>query len=451
LDGIFIVAKDHRLVFFNWACEDLYGIHRKDVIDKACRQISDLKRIIVSNFQKGQKLPFGELASNKEREEIIHKNGKRLWIETIYTPILDKETNDIAYVMGVIKDISELKQVQAEKERLKIELGLVRQEMELKFDFSNILGRSQQILQALKLAGQVAKQNTSVMLLGESGTGKELFARAIHQNSQRSSKPFVPVNCAAFPDTLIESELFGYEKGAFTGAEKSRQGKVGLASGGTLLLDEVTELSAPAQAKILRVIQEREFEPLGSVKTIHSDIRVIAATNKDLGQLVNEGLFREDLYYRLFVFPIVIPPLRERPEDLPVLMDHFIQKFNKDMGMEVRGITPEAKEVLLQYTWPGNVRELQNVMERMMILSKNNNIDENILPGYMIEESRETADRLQVNKGLREGHLLTTYLQKFEKQMILDALEKCKFNKTKAASLLGLTRSTFRYKLSKIK
>lgn len=450
LDGIFIVAKDRRLVLFNRACEDLYGISREDVIGKACWRLNDLKKTLDADDRKNRKIPYGELASKKERMVLTHKNGKRVWVETIYTPILDKDTHEIAYVMGIIKDITELKQVEAEKDRLQKELGSVRRELESRFNFSSILGRSRQILQALKLASQVTKQKTTVMLLGESGTGKELFARAIHYNSQRASKLFVPINCAAFPDTLIESELFGYEKGAFTGAEKSKPGKVQLAAGGTLFLDEVIELSASAQAKILRVIQEREFEPLGGVKAIKSDIRIIAATNKDPWQQVKAGKFREDLYFRLFVFPIVIPPLRERPEDQPVLMDYFIQKFNGDMGKKVEGVTLLAREILLNYRWPGNVREFQNVMERMMILSKNNIIDETDLPRYLIEESKKTSMQLEVPENLGNGFSMAAYLQKFENRMILDVLEKCKHNKSKAANLLGFSRSTFRYKLSRI-
>jgi len=365
------------------------------------------------------------------------------------SPIFDKETNEIAYVMGVIKDITELKKVEAEKDRLKEELGTIRQELESKYDFSNILGRSPQILQALKLAGQVAKQNTTVMLVGESGTGKELLAKAIHYNSQRAGKPFVALNCSAFPDTLIESELFGYEKGAFTGADKYKPGKVQMASGGTLFLDEVTEMSPPAQAKILRVIQEREFEPLGSVKTVKADIRIIAATNKDLEKLVKDATFREDLYYRLFVYPIVIPPLRERPDDQPVLLDHFIQKLNRKMGKRIQGITPRAMELLLNYRWPGNVREMQNVIERLMILSKGNMVDETDLPRYLIEESADSLKRPSIPQHFYEGFSIEDFIAKLESRMIQDALKKCRFNKTKAAKMLGLTRSTFRYKLSK--
>ncbi len=254
LDGVFIVASDHRLVLFNRACEELYGISRQDVVEKACWKLSGFHQSWEAISKKGGKIPYGELGAKKERMVLTHNKGKRVWVETIYTPIFDKENGEIAYVMGVIKDLTELKRVEDEKERLQKELGNIRRELESKYDFSAIVGTSSQILHALKLAAQVAPQNTTVMLVGESGTGKELLAKAIHYNSSRASRPFVALNCSAFPDTLIESELFGYEKGAFTGAHKSKPGKIALASGGTLFLDEVTSMSAPTQAKILRVV-----------------------------------------------------------------------------------------------------------------------------------------------------------------------------------------------------
>ncbi len=450
LDGVFIVASDHRLVLFNRACEELYGISRQDVVEKACWKLSGFHQSWEAISKKGGKIPYGELGAKKERMVLTHKKGKRVWVETIYTPIFDKENGEIAYVMGVIKDITELKRMEDEKERLQKELGSIRRELESKYDFSTFVGNSSQILHALKLAAQVAPQNTTVMLVGESGTGKELLAKAIHYNSSRASRPFVALNCSAFPDTLFESELFGYEKGAFTGADKSKPGKIALASGGTLFLDEVTSMSAPTQAKILRVIQEREYEPLGAVRSTLADIRIIAATNKDLAPLVKEGSFREDLYYRLFVYPITLPPLRERIADLPALVESLLKKFQYDMGKRIQGISAEALEVLMGYHWPGNVRELQNVMERLVILSKRDRIEVPDLPRYLVDSAGakllssgipgERFDRISLGNSVHD----------FECNLILKALQKCGNNKTRAAHLLGLTRSTFRYKLSKI-
>jgi PAS domain S-box-containing protein len=447
LDGIFIVRNNGELVLFNRACEELYGVSPDDLVNKACLRLTDFENTWKALLNGKGELSYGELASKKERVTLYHKNGKQVWVETVYTPVFDREKKEIAYVMGVIKDITELKDMEEEKENLLAERDHMRDQLESKYDFSAIMGKSPQILSALKLVAQVAKENTSVILVGESGTGKELFAKAIHYNSPRADRPFVALNCAAFPDTLIESELFGYEKGAFTGAEKYKPGKIEMASGGTLFLDEVTEMSFSAQAKMLRVIQEREFEMLGGNKTMRADIRIIASTNRQLEKMVAEGKFREDLYYRLYVYPIIIPPLRGRQEDVPLLIDHFLLKLNREMGKKITGISPQAREILVNYSWPGNVRELQNVVERMLILCKGNRIEMGDLPRYLMGKSTKLLSPGLVDdiKGSLENHL-----QQVESDALLKSLKKCGYNKTKAADLLGLARSTFRYKLSKI-
>ena len=450
LDGVFIVASDYRLVLFNRACEELYDISREDVVDKACWKLSDLQQSLNAISKSGGKISYGELGAQKERMVLNHKEGRRVWVETTYTPIFDKETGEIAYVMGVIKDITELKQVEDEKKRLQKELVTIRSELESKYNFSTIVGNSPKIVQALKLASQVAPQNTTVMLVGESGTGKELLAKAIHYNSPRAARPFVALNCSAFPDTLFESELFGYEKGAFTGADKTKPGKIALAFGGTLFLDEVSSMSMAAQVKILRVIQEREYEPLGAIRSKSADIRIIAATNQELEPLVKEGTFREDLYYRLFVYPITLPPLRERMGDLPTLIETLLKKFHHQMGKSIRGISDEALGVLMRYRWPGNVRELQNVMERLVILSKGDRIEVSDLPGSLVESAETKPVGRQSAENLAGGISLEDSVQEVERNLILKALQKCGNNKTQAANLLGLSRSTFRYKLSKI-
>lgn len=450
MDGIVIVNKNRRLVLFNRACEKLYGYSREEVVNKAYFEFSHFERIWKGkSYSAVNEITLEELVSKKERMKLPHKGGKEIWVETTFTPIYDQESGKISYVMGVIKDISEIKKMEEEKQSLLEELGKVRASLEWKYDFSSIVGGSPQILKTLKLSAQVAKQNTTVMLLGESGTGKELLAKAIHYNSQRASKPFFALNCSAFPDSLIESELFGYEKGAFTGAEKSKPGKVQLADQGTLFLDEVTEMSTLAQAKILRLLQEHEFEPLGSVKTRRVDLRIIAATNKNLDQLVEEGKFRDDLYYRLFVYPINIPPLRERREDLPILVEYFIRKLNKAMGKQIRGLTQEAMAALIHYPWPGNIRELQNVVERFMILAKNNPINVMDLPVYLIEDTHLSPAR-DALLSVPAGFTLKKHVRQVESKAILKTLKECGFNKTQAAARLGMTRSTFRYKLSKI-
>ncbi|MCH7623890.1 MAG: sigma 54-interacting transcriptional regulator [Nitrospinae bacterium] len=452
LDGIFIVACDHRLVLFNRACEELYRLSKEDIVDKASRKLQDLKKILQEKkFEKG-KPAYGELASEKERMVLPHKGNKEVWVETIYTPIYDQDNGEIAYVMGVIKDITEQKNLEIQKQVLLTQLSILRKDIESKYDFSNIIGQSSGILNALELAGEVAKQNTTVFLSGESGTGKELFAKAIHYNSRRASKPFIAINCSGFPDTLIESELFGYEKGAFTGAEKTKPGKIQLVAGGTLFLDEVTDMSLSAQAKMLRIIQEREFEMLGGIKTLRADIRIIASTNTDIQKRIREGKFREDLYYRLYVYPIFIPPLRDRLDDLEILAKTFISQMNREMGKQVQGLTPEAWKILKGFSWPGNIRELQNVIERLLILSKNPIIGVNEIPGYIksAHEIKVSSRRLDPGGALPDRLSLDKCVRQFETNLIVDALKESGFNKTKAAGILGLTRSTFRYKLAKV-
>ncbi len=452
LDGIFIVARDQRLVLFNRACEELYQLSKEDIVNKAFWKLQELKEILQDKKTDNGKPAYGELASKRERMVLPHKDNKEVWVETIYTPIYDQDSGEIAYVMGVIKDITEQKFLENQKQALLTQLSALRKDIEDKYDFSKIIGQSSGILHALGLAGEVAKQNTTVFISGESGTGKELFAKAIHYNSPRAAKPFIAINCSAFPDTLIESELFGYEKGAFTGAEKTKPGKIQLAAGGTLFLDDVTEMSLSTQAKILRIIQEREFEMLGGIKTLPADIRIIASTNVDIEKMVREGKFREDLYYRLYVYPIFIPPLRDRIDDLEILVETFINKLNREMGKQVKGLTAEAWKILATFKWPGNIRELQNVIERLIILSKDPIIEANELPGYIKreQEGKVSARGLDLRGAHGGGFSLDKSIEQFETNMIVDALQKSGFNKTKAAGILGLTRSTFRYKLAKV-
>jgi len=452
LDGIFIVAHDQRLVLFNRACEELYRLSKEDIVNKAIWKLQDLKKILRGKQSENGKPAYGELASKKERMVLPHKGNKEVWVETIYTPIYDQNNGEIAYVMGVIKDITEQRNLEIQKQALLTQLSVLRKDIESKYDFSNIVGQSSGILNALKLAGEVAKQNTTVFLSGESGTGKELFAKAIHYNSRRASKPFIAINCSGFPDGLIESELFGYEKGAFTGAEKAKPGKIQLAAGGTLFLDEVTEMSLAAQTKLLRIIQEREFEMLGGIKTLRADIRFIASTNTDIEKRIQEGKFREDLYYRLYVYPIFIPPLRDRMDDLEILVATFMGQMNREMGKQVQGLTPEAWEILKSFRWPGNIRELQNVIERLIILSKTPIIGANEIPGYIIRahEIKVFSNGLDIQGALAGGFSLDKSVEQLETNLIVDALQKSGFNKTKAAGILGLTRSTFRYKLAKV-
>src|SRR5258706_11628416 len=289
---------------------------------------------------------------------------------------------------------------------------------------------------------RVAPTRSTVLLAGESGVGKDLIARAIHFHSPRQDRPFVKINCTALPENLMESELFGYEKGAFTGANQSKPGKFEQADSGTVLLDEIGDVPASIQVKLLRVLQEREFERLGSNKTLHIDVRVIAATNQDLRAALEQGTFREDLYYRLNVVPISIPPLRARREDIPFLAEHFVKAFSADNGSPVQSITEAGIKKLTEYHWPGNVRELQNVIERSLVLCSGTTLDAGDI-------KLETAPRPRAQTG---DHLLPDgmTLDEYEQSIIREALQRAEGNKSQAARLLGLTRNALRYRLAQM-
>ncbi|MBI4830088.1 MAG: sigma-54-dependent Fis family transcriptional regulator, partial [Candidatus Lindowbacteria bacterium] len=325
----------------------------------------------------------------------------------------------------------------------------LRAELDSRFNIGNFVGQSQKIHQVFTLIDQVAATNTTVLVTGESGTGKELVARAIHSKSPRSLKPFVVVNCAALSEHLLESELFGHVKGAFTGAHSDRQGRFELADGGTLFLDELALMSIPLQGKLLRVLQEKEFEPVGGSRTIRVDVRIIGATNKHLERLLEEKSFREDLYYRLNVVEIHLPPLRERKEDIPLLLNHCVAKLNRELGKNVMSISSEAIDLLSQYDWPGNVRELENVIERAMVLGNSDTLGIENFPAQ-ITRLREHPDSKQiVFNGVRlpnEGLPLIETVEDLEKRLIREALERTGGNKTKAAELLRVTRKIMRYK-----
>ncbi len=323
--------------------------------------------------------------------------------------------------------------------RLRRENRYLRQEVERRYPLADFVGVSSTMQAALRLAQQVAPASSTVLLMGESGTGKELLARAIHAWSPRVTASFIAVSCSALTDTLLESELFGHEKGAFTGAHRTRPGRFELADGGTLFLDEVGEMSPGVQVKLLRVLQERNFERVGGTHQLQVDVRVIAATNRDLGQAVECGSFRRDLFYRLNVFPITLPPLRERPEDIPLLAQHFLSRFSSEMGKPIDAISEAAMSYLQHHPWPGNVRELQNVMERAVILAENPRITPRdlVIPG-------QAAQPLDVSippQGIS--------LEALENRLIKKALEIARGNQSQAARLLGLTRHALRYRMEK--
>jgi DNA-binding NtrC family response regulator len=330
---------------------------------------------------------------------------------------------------------------------LEKEVRYLRKEVDKSFVFENIIGKSKAMKEIFGIVRQIADTKATVLVMGESGTGKELISRAIHYNSNRKNYPFVTINCAAIPETLIESELFGHEKGAFTNAIEKKLGRCEVAQQGTLFLDEIGELSLATQAKILRFLEEKEFNRVGGSKTIKVDVRLITATNKDLNQLIKKGAFREDLYYRINVVPIIVPPLRERREDIPSLLDHFIKKYNEEGNKRVQGVSKEALALMMNYEWPGNVRELENSIERVIALTSNEYIQPSELPIPLTNISK-------IN-GLRESILSgkVSFLkaeEEFEKGIILDALKKTNYVQSHAAEMLGISRRILKYKMDKL-
>lgn len=324
----------------------------------------------------------------------------------------------------------------------------LRTELNRKYKFDHIVGKSEAIQNVLSLIERVADSDSTVLITGESGTGKELVARAIHFNSLRAEQPFIAINCGAIPSELLESELFGHVKGAFTGAISNRVGRFEMADGGTIFLDEIGDLEPHLQVKILRALQQRSFEPVGSAKTLTVNVRVIAATNKNLEEQVSLGRFREDLFYRLNVIPISIPALRERKSDIPLLFSHFIDIFNKKKGRKLSGISNDTMECLTNYQWPGNIRELENLVERIAILKGQGQIELNDLPAKYRAASLNVTDPIKFEIP-DVGLDFNTAVDQFENNLILQALEKTNWNRNQAAQLLRLNRTTLVEKIKK--
>jgi two-component system, NtrC family, response regulator PilR len=348
-------------------------------------------------------------------------------------------------------DIDLLKMKVREKidnRQLKQENVLLKRTLGLSHQFANIIGRSSTMLEVFKMVETVARTNSTILLTGESGTGKGLVAQAIHFHSLRRERPMVSLNCGAMPETLLESELFGHMRGAFTGAEVNKKGLLEVAEKGTIFLDEIGEMSAVMQVKFLRVLQERRFRRVGGLEELQADIRVIAATNQDLGKAVAEGRFREDLFYRINVIPIALPPLRERREDIPLLADHFLAKYAEQMGKSIAGIAGTTHELLQEYDWPGNIRELENVMERAVALERTPTILPDSLPASVRSGGSRTAP-LASETLPATGFDLEAHVKEIERAYIAQALERAGGVQVKAAELLGMSFRSFRYYVKK--
>lgn len=417
--GLIVTDENSIITVFNKAAEKLTGMYLDKMIGKTLRDV--IPELAVNDVLKNGKEIF-----NKK----VNIGDKTLFVNI--TPILASGT--ISGSVLILQDIPEIEYLEGELNRNK------------RFDkaFDIIIGNSGKLKDALTVASKAAETDSNVIVRGESGTGKELVANAIHYSSKRKNKPFIRVNCAAIPSTLLESELFGHERGAFTGAVTQKIGKFELADGGSIFLDEIGDIPIETQVKLLRVIQDKEFERVGGIKTIKVDVRIIAATNKNLEEAIKNGTFREDLYYRLNVIPIFLPPLRDRREDIPILADSFIKKINKKLNKNVKFITNNAIRTLMHYDWPGNIRELENIIERCITLCDGDYIDFDDLPSYVKnEKERVQEDIIYLGKDYN-----LEKMEDYEYKIIKAALIKYKsFNKTGKA--LGLTHKTIASKARK--
>lgn len=420
-DGVFTVDKDFRITSFNRAAEEITKFSRDEAIGQYCCEIFRAN-VCFENCALRETLNTGKQIIHRDIN-ILNSENEEIPV-SISTAVL--RDNEGTFIGGVetFRDLSLIKRL--------------TREVSQQYSFQDIISKHPKFLQIFDILPDIAQSNASVLIQGESGTGKELFARAIHQLSFRQQKRLVIVNCGALPDNLLESEMFGYVRGAFTDARQDKPGRFHLAHQGSIFLDEIGDISPAMQVKLLRVLQEGTFEPLGSTKTEQVDVRVISATSQDLQQLIEQGQFRQDLYYRINVVRIAIPPLREHKEDIPLLVDHFIQRFNHTMGRQVRSVHSEAMKRLIEYDYPGNIRELQNILEHALILCKGEELSPEALPTF-----------LPVSQTSVKAAPSSSRLQDLEIQTIMKALEDSQWNKSRAARLLGIDRTTLWRKLKR--
>ncbi len=415
-DGVFTVDLNWRITSFNRAAEEITGVARSEAIGRRC---SEVFRSSMCGADCGlqQTLKTGRPIIGKSGY-IINAEGNRIPI-SISTAVLRDRGKRVIGGAETFRDLSEV--------------DALRRELEGRFRVGDLASRSPLMQRVFGVLPAIAASPSTVLILGETGTGKDLMARTIHSLSPRREGAFVAVSCGALPDTLLESELFGYKTGAFTGANKDKPGRFSLARGGTLFLDEIGEVSPAVQVKLLRVLQDRAYEPLGATRSETADVRVIVGTNKDLTEQMRKGAFREDLYYRINVVRVELPPLRRRKEDIPLLVEQFVERFNRVQRKSVRGIAPEALSLLMAYDWPGNVRELENCIERSFILCNEGFIEIAHLP----EELTARGASLSSSSGIRAAHEL------LDAQSIRTALERNRYNRLAAARELGIHKTTF--------
>ena len=422
-DGVFTVDHNWTITSFNRAAEEITGVPRDEAIGRHCWEV------FRSNMCEGYcalKRTMDESRSFVSTATyIINSHRKRIPITVSTSPLVDGSGR----ILGGVETFRDHSLVEA-----------LRKELSARFRMGDMVSSSPAMQALFNILPKVAESDATVLVEGETGTGKELAARAIHNTSPRANKPFIAINCGALPDTLLESELFGYKAGAFTNAAKDKPGHFAMAEGGTVFLDEIGDTSAAFQAKLLRVLEEKAFQPLGGVKKLDANIRIVAATNKDLVSMVEAGTFRQDLYYRINVVRLQLPPLRDRMEDVPLLVEYFIDKFNKLRGKAVQGVDQEALEALMFHDFPGNIRELENVMEHAFVLCSEGLIGLQHLPGY-----------LSGSAPVRGGHSKADDpVKSAEARVIMDALKRHHYNRKAAAAALGIHKSTLFRKINKL-
>ncbi len=414
-EGVFTVGLDWRITSFNLAAEEITGIGREKAIGRHCKDVLRAE-VCETGCTLRHTMDTGEPIMNKA-VHIIDAQGNKRAI-AISTALLKNTSGKVIGGVESFRDISMVEQL--------------RKEIEGRYSCEDIISQSHKMRNLFAILPNLAESNTTVLIEGESGTGKELFARAIHNLSFRRDKPFVAVNCGALPDTLLESELFGYKAGAFTDAKKDKPGRFALAQGGTIFLDEIGDISAAVQVKLLRVLQEKTYEPVGAISTVKADVRIITASNKKLDQLVRQESFRDDLYYRINVMKLELPPLRDKKEDITLLVDHFISRFNRLQNKNICCVTNEVTTALLAYDYPGNVRELENIIEHCFVLCTGEIIEAKHLPASVRPALQ--MDQIETSK--------PATIKQMEAIMICQALRRNKGNKTAAARDLGIDKST---------
>jgi len=419
-DGVFTVNREWRITSFNRAAEEITGIPRSEAIGQRCCDVFRAS-ICESNCALRETMKTGTPIVNRAIF-IIDATGRRIPISISTGLLKDKEGNIIGGV-ETFRDLSAIEEL--------------RRELEKKFSFQHIISKNNEMLRIFDILPGIAESDSTVLIEGESGTGKELIARSIHNLSHRKEKSMVVINCGALPETLLEAELFGYKAGAFTDARRDKPGRFALAEGGTIFLDEIADISPAMQVRLLRVIQERTYEPLGGTKSVKADVRIVAASNKNVQRLVKAGKFREDLYYRINVIQIKLPPLRNRKEDIPLLLEHFIDRFNAVKNKQIEDITPEVLAVLMDHDYPGNVRELENIIEHAFVLCRDPIIDIKDLPDYLRPDKSLPA-------------IQSESLDELQAKFILETLRKNNFNRAKTAVALGIHKTTLWRKMKKL-